>query len=232
LKTKFAESGIDEKVLDRIATKGAKTVKSEEEAKTFVEDTTLQQIIDSYTDSRVTEAQESAIKGYEKKYGLSEGKPVEDPNKKDPDKKDPDTPDNPDGKKKTDEPQVPSYVKTILDRLDSMGTRLDDFEKGRTANSRNAQFDKLFEGASDKLKEQYKRQYARMSFKDDEDFAAYMEEISDDVKTAISAEKGAVGAPKSGAKIGSEQMNKYVLERAEARKAEQAAPAISGLPTK
>jgi hypothetical protein len=36
LKTKFAESGIDEKVLDRIATKGAKTVKSEEEAKTFV----------------------------------------------------------------------------------------------------------------------------------------------------------------------------------------------------
>jgi hypothetical protein len=75
LKTKFA--GIDEKVLDRIAAKAAKTVNSEEEAKTFVEDTTLQQVIDSYTDSRVTEAQDSAIKSYEKKYGISEGKPLE-----------------------------------------------------------------------------------------------------------------------------------------------------------
>jgi hypothetical protein len=93
LKTKFA--GIDEKVLDRIAAKAAKTVNSEEEAKTYVEDTTLQQVIDSYTDSRVTEAQDSAIKSYEKKYGLSDGKPKDATT--DPENKPEPEPDNGDG---------------------------------------------------------------------------------------------------------------------------------------
>lgn len=63
LKTKFA--GIDEKVLSRIAATAVKTVKNEEEAKTYVEELTLQQVIDSYSDSRVTDAKEKAIKSYE-----------------------------------------------------------------------------------------------------------------------------------------------------------------------
>lgn len=233
LKTKFA--GIDEKVLDRIAAKAVKTVNSEEEAKTFVEDTTLQQVIDSYTDSRVTEAQDSAIKSYEKKYGLSDGKPKdatpEPENKPEPEPEpEPDNGGGQGSKQSKDAPQ-PAYVKAILDGLKTLNTRMDAIENGRTETSRETQFNKLFEGASDKLKEQYKRQYKRMSFKDDEDFSAYLDEISEDVKTAISAEKGAVGAPKSGAKLGG-VMNKYVQERVEARKAESAAPAISGLPVK
>ena len=64
LKTKF--EGIDAKVFNRIAAKLAKTVKTEEEATTAVEELTLQQVIDSYSDSRVTEAQEKAIGSYEK----------------------------------------------------------------------------------------------------------------------------------------------------------------------
>lgn len=74
LKTKF--EGISDKVLNRIAAKLAKTAKTEEEATTAVEELTLQQVIDSYSDSRVTEAQEKAIGSYEKKHGLKDGKRI------------------------------------------------------------------------------------------------------------------------------------------------------------
>ncbi len=229
LKTKFA--GIDEKVLDRIAAKAVKTVNSEEEAKTFVEDTTLQQVIDSYTDSRVTEAQDSAIKSYEKKYGISEGKPLEE--HKEPEKKEPKAEEKKNAEDvKQAEAQEPAYVKTILDGFKTLNERMDAFESGRTANSRNAQFEKLLEGASDELKGRYMKSYKRMTFKDDEDFASYLEEVGPDIKDAISTEQGKVGAPKNGAKMNVQQMNKYVQERVEARKAETATPAINGLPTK
>ena len=73
LRKKF--EGVDEKVLNRIARTAAKTVKTEEEATQFVEDYTIQQVIDSYTDSRVNEASENAVKNYEKKFGLKVEKP-------------------------------------------------------------------------------------------------------------------------------------------------------------
>jgi hypothetical protein len=230
LKTKFA--GIDEKVLDRIATKAAKTVKSEEEAKTYVEDTTLQQVIDSYTDSRVTEAQESAIKGYEKKHNLLNGKPVkaedtdpdpeddpEDPGKKDPGKKDPGE-------------NTPSYVKELMKGIESLGARMDAFENGRTKNTRKSQFEALFKDASDELKERYSKQFNRMSFKDDDDFASYLDEVKADVENDITVEKGKVGGPKASQRLNPDTVSQYLKARVEARKAEQAAPAISGLPTK
>lgn len=64
-------------MLDRIANKLAKTITKTEDIATAVEGVTIQQIIDSYTDSRVTEASETARKNavndYESKYGLKDG---------------------------------------------------------------------------------------------------------------------------------------------------------------
>lgn len=54
LKARF--DGVSESVLGRIADKLAKTATTAEEVKTAVDGVTLQQIIDSYADSRVTEA--------------------------------------------------------------------------------------------------------------------------------------------------------------------------------
>lgn len=75
LTTKF--QGVSSAVLDRIATKLAKTITKTEDLATAVEGVTIQQIIDSYTDSRVTEASETARKNavndYESKYGLKDG---------------------------------------------------------------------------------------------------------------------------------------------------------------
>ncbi|MBO7314446.1 MAG: hypothetical protein J6U49_02150, partial [Alistipes sp.] len=75
LKTKF--EGVDESILSRIAdTKAAKAVKTEDEANTFVEGVTLNQLLSSYGDIRSTEAQRTAVSNYEKKHGLKDGKKV------------------------------------------------------------------------------------------------------------------------------------------------------------
>ena len=75
LTTKFP--GVSSAVLDRTANKLAKTITKTEDVATAVEGVTIQQIIDSYTDSRVTEASETARKNavndYESKYGLTDG---------------------------------------------------------------------------------------------------------------------------------------------------------------
>ena len=84
LTTKFP--GVSSAVLDRIATKLAKTITKTEDIATAVEGVTIQQIIDSYTDSRVTEASETARKNavndYESKYGLKDGVKTVDDNPK------------------------------------------------------------------------------------------------------------------------------------------------------
>ncbi len=69
--TKFV--GVSEQVLSRIADKLAKTATTSELVTTAVEGVTLQNVIDSYTDSRATEATNSAVGNYEKKHGLKDG---------------------------------------------------------------------------------------------------------------------------------------------------------------
>lgn len=75
LTTKFP--GVPASILDRIATKLAKTVTTAEQVKTAVEGVAIQQVIESYGDSRATEAsntaRENAIKDYESRYGLKDG---------------------------------------------------------------------------------------------------------------------------------------------------------------
>ena len=54
LKTKF--SGVSEKILDRIAKKLAETVTKSEDVKTAVDGVTFQEVLESYGDSRGTDA--------------------------------------------------------------------------------------------------------------------------------------------------------------------------------
>lgn len=75
LKAKFP--GVSDSILDRIATKLAKTATTAEQVKTAVEGVTIQQVIESYGDNRATEASETARKNavqeYESRYGLKDG---------------------------------------------------------------------------------------------------------------------------------------------------------------
>ena len=101
LKTKF--EGIDEKVLSRIAKNIAKTAKDEDEVMALVEELTLQGVIDAYTDSRVTEGSEKAVKTYEEKHGLKDGKVVKQTKNED------DDDDNDDDSNKSNKNLILSY---------------------------------------------------------------------------------------------------------------------------
>ena len=75
LKAKFV--GIDEAILDRIATKKAEGLTDESKITALVDGITIQYVIQSYGDYRANEANVSSVNNYEEKYGLKDGKPVE-----------------------------------------------------------------------------------------------------------------------------------------------------------
>lgn len=233
LKTKFA--GIDEKVLNRIAAIAVKTVKSEEEAKTYVEELTLQQVIDSYTDSRTTDAQEKAIKSYEEKFGLKDGKKAnstEEPGGEGGEGGNGNAAGTDDGKNGGE--KIPDYVKALLGKLDTLTNEVTTLKAGKVADTRKSTLDALLKDAPEKTKATYLKNFNRMQFKDDADFEEWVEEITPDIEeatTSQAASDGVVGRPKSGASTGKEgQANSFVQARVNARKAETVAPAIIGLP--
>lgn len=75
LKAKFV--GVSEAILSRIADKLAKTVTTAEQVAPAVEGVTFQQVLESYGDSRATEAQQTAVSNYEKKHGLKDGQKLD-----------------------------------------------------------------------------------------------------------------------------------------------------------
>lgn len=214
LKQKF--SGVDEKVLNRIARIASKTVKDEDEATQFVEDYTIQQVIDSYTASRVTES----ISSYEKKHGLKDGKPAttddhpddvegnKDPDKDKKGKKEDDDPDE-DGKDKGKKgnDDMPSWARALIEGQTRLNERLDGIEKGKQADARKSKFLEVIKDAPEKFRQRAEKAFNRYSFKDDEDFASYLEELSEEAEEARSeaeTQGATVTPPKGGNKGGSE----------------------------
>lgn len=245
LKKKF--EGVDEKVLNRIARNAAKTVKSEDEATQFVEDYTIQQVIDSYSDSRVTES----ISSYEKKHGLKDGKPAttdDEPDdvdgNKDPDKdkkgKNDDEPDE-DGKGKgkkgnKENDEMPSWARALIDGQTRLNERLDGIEKGKVADARKSKFMEVIKDAPEKFRERAEKKYSRYTFKDDEDFKTYLEELAEEVEEVSTTEEskgGIVTPPKGGNKGGGSEYkpSPAMKARAERNKTEVTTSAIQGLPT-
>lgn len=172
LKTKF--EGVSETILDRIAAKLAKTASTEDQVATAVEGVTLQQVIESYGDSRATEAQQTAVRNYEAKYNLKDGKPEKidggEPNKG-----------------KATEPSgaedTPAWVKALTDRLDRL-------EASRTAENRKQQLGKVI----DRLPENLRKAYERLPLDgySDEQFSTVLSEITTEVE-GIAGETAAKG---------------------------------------
>lgn len=225
LKTKFP--GVDAKILERIAKKKAETTTKEEEVQTVVDGVTFQSILESEGDRRAVEAQKTAVSNYEKKYKLKDGKPTE-------------TPEPP--KPNTNEPpqggaweQVTEKLNKLEQANNELQQRLNGFETEKLGNQRKVKFEALFEGASEKLKERYMRNYDRLSFKDDDDFNGWLDTqkpfIDEDIKTEKAA--GAAGTPPlGGRRKAGDQADPAVTAylNAEAMREQQAAsPVIIGL---
>lgn len=187
LKTKF--EGVDPKILERIAKKKAETTTTEEEVKTAVDGVTFQSIIESEGDRRANEAQQTAVTNYEKKHGLKDGKAVAQPEPP-----------------KPNEPQAGAgdEVREMLAKMQKenqeMRAQLDGILTEKRGSQRKSRFEALFEGASDKLKERYLRNYDRLSFKDDDDFNGWLDTQKPFIESDIKEEKasGAAGTPPLG----------------------------------
>lgn len=80
LQQKFAE--VDTATLTRIATKKAEGVTDETKVTSIVEGISFQDVMQNYGDFRAGQAQTSAVSNYEKKHGLKDGKPIENPKPK------------------------------------------------------------------------------------------------------------------------------------------------------
>jgi hypothetical protein len=227
LKTKFP--GVDAKILERIAKKKAETTTKEEEVKTVVDGVTFQSILESEGDRRADEAQKTAVTNYEKKYKLKDGKPTDEPAPKT-------TPSSTNQPTGGEDSEVMKMLKEIKADNEQLRNELNGFKSEKLGNQRKQQFEALFEGASDKLKERYIRNYDRLSFKDDEDFNGWLDSqkpfIEDDIKTEKAA--GATNTPPLGGtrRKPGEQADPAVTAylNAEAVREQQAAsPVIIGL---
>lgn len=225
LKTKFP--GVDSKILERIAKKKAETTTTEDEVKTVVDGVTFQSIIDSEGDRRANEAQSSAVSNYEKKYKLKDGKPTEPP-QQDP----PQPPTPPAG---GEDSEVLKMLKQIQQDNQQMRAEINGMKTKELGNQRKDKFSALFEGASDKLKERYMRNYDRLTFKDDEDFNGWLDQQKPFIESDIKEEK-AQGAkttpPVGGKRKPGEEADPAVtayLNAEASREAQTASPVIIGL---
>lgn len=77
LKTKF--QGVEDATLQRIASKKAEGVTDESRVNSIIEGISFQDVLNSYGDYRADGAQKTAIKNYEQKYNIKDGKAIEEP---------------------------------------------------------------------------------------------------------------------------------------------------------
>lgn len=220
LKAKFV--GVSDAILSRIAEKLAKTASSDEDVANLVEGVTFQNVLESYGDSRATEAQQSAVTNYEKKHGLKDGKRVEEPKKEEP-------------KKEEGDDLASQIAAAVAAAMKPLNDELAAMKSEKTAVSRKERLAGILGKAPEKVRERYEKDFGRMSFKDDEDFTAWIDEITPDVEAItndFASKGGVVTRPKGGGGSGEAQENVHLKARIAEREAATTSPAIIGLSTK
>ena len=210
LKAKF--QGGNANVLNRIADKLAKTVTTDEQVTTAVAGVTqeLIEVIESYGDSRATEAQQTAVQNYETKYGLKEGKSVAGGAGQQ------------EGATKKDTPSaggnedVPAWAKAILDSNKSLTERLNKMDGERTTATRKQQLSTIVA----KLPENIRKPYERISVENlsDEQFTSLVGDVTTEVDGLVKdlSAKGAVFGRPSARSGGTSKVDELTKEQQEA----------------
>lgn len=166
LRSKFP--GRSAVILGRIAEKMAKTATTPEQVTTAVEGVTpeLIEVIESYGDSRATEASTTAVTNYEAKYGLREGKPT--------------TPPAPTGEGNDNAPKgqadesVPAWATSLVERVTALQNELNRRDAERTTTGRRQALEAIY----GRLPEPLRKGYERIS----------LDTLSDDEFTKLSAD--------------------------------------------
>ena len=149
LRAKFP--GRSAMILGRIADKLAKTATTPEQVTTAVEGVTpeLIEVIESYGDSRATEASTTAVTNYEAKYGLREGKPT--------------TPPAPTGEGNDNAPKgqadesVPAWATSLVERVTALQNELNRRDAERTTTGRRQALEAIYGHLPEPLRKGYER---------------------------------------------------------------------------
>lgn len=187
LKAKFV--GVSDAILDRVATKLAQTVTTAEQVQTAVDGVTFQQVLESYGDSRATQATQTAVHNYETKYGLKDGVKVTPPEQQPPvvpPVTPPVTP--PAGGAEA----VPAWAQALIESNNSLKNELAQMKTDRTTETRKQQISTLIEKLPENLRKAYSR--TPVDGLTDEQFTALVDEITTEVGDIQSSiqQKGAV----------------------------------------
>lgn len=179
LKTKF--SGVSEKILDRIAKKLAETVTKSEDVKTAVDGVTFQEVLESYGDSRATDATKTAVLNYEKKHGLKDGEKVDTQQQQ--------------VEIKTDE-NTPAWAVALANSVKALTDEVSHIKTERVASTRRQQMTEVLA----KLPENLRKGYERIDLEkmDDEAFSGLLAEVTGEVGEIVkdtSAKGAAFGVP-------------------------------------
>lgn len=143
LKSKFA--GVQEAILDRIATNKAGSVTDENQVQSIVDGVTVQDIINSESDYRASQesksASKKAISDYEKKHKLKDGKVIEDPEAQ---------PDSSTSKKKDgdgEDEKVPAWAQKLIKDNEDLRKEVADSKKDRETSDKRQQAKELLKAS-------------------------------------------------------------------------------------
>lgn len=167
--------GVNAEILTRVADKLATKATTEEEAKALAEGVSFQDLLDRYGDYR---AQQASSK--QPKPAPQEPKPAPAPQEPKPNNEPSDV--------------LPEWAKELKAELESY--------KAQEANAKRlGKLKDILKELPESLRGRYERDFSRLTFKDDEDFTQWMEELTPDVSLILEDYKklgGSVTNPKGG----------------------------------
>lgn len=169
--------GVDAKIIDSVAAKLAKTVSTEAQATAAADAVTFQQLLETYGESRATEASQTAIANYERKHGLKDGKQEKSEG----------------GSEEAKEPEGESKGDTageLAAAIKSLRAELDGLKQTRVDEAHATRFAELISSLPDSYKTAYSR--TRTKGLSEEEFTKLVESITPEVE-AIKAEANSKG---------------------------------------
>ena len=170
--------GVNAEILTRVAEKLATKATTEEEAKALAEGVSFQDLLDRYADYRVQQASSKQPKPAPQEPKPNDPKPA------------------PQEPKQPNEPSdvLPEWAKELKAELESY--------KAQEANAKRlGKLKDILKDLPESLRGRYERDFSRLTFKDDEDFTQWVEELTPDVSSILEDYKkmgGSVTNPKGG----------------------------------
>lgn len=212
LTTKY--KGVDARILTRMARKLAKSVKSEDEVQDAVDGVTMMDFIQQESDRSAQAATKNAVNDYEQKYHIKDGKPFkaaeptppadgDGDGDNDDDEGDGGTPTptpSKNGRARKHVSKLEAQIAALTETVSTLTGTIKGMQQERTAKTRRQQYEELFEGVDEKVKNRYLRNFERLSFKDDNDFNEWLEEMTTQVTEELKAlpNGGAAETPAAG----------------------------------